>query len=929
MSAPFVGRRVELETLTRLVRRTLQDRSPASAVVTGEPGSGKTRLLAELLRVIREPRSVRLVGFEPMQQVPLVAAGDLLRHLANAPGDGPTVDRLVFGEGEQAPDPLRIFEAAHRALTSSGALLLTIDDLQWIDERSLALVHYLIRSAAPAHQPFIVIAVGRPSPAAAAFRSSLTSHVEAERRAIIDLKPLPLEDGRVLARAIDNALDDESAADLWRQAAGSPFWLEALARGHATEDRASLIRERLQDLSPDAGALLSVLAIGARPLTEGDLAELQGWVVERVRHAAREIVARGLSREVAGAISPAHDLIREATVAGLPAPIQRKLHAGLAEWIERTAGDDLPLLREALEHRVAADLPAGELAIRVLSSPQQRLLGGDGLRLITSIGEALEPGTPGRVELDRGLAALAGVVGEHQLALECWRRVATAVSDGADQQRSWFEAARSAYRLRRADEAHANLERARACGPTSVEVEVAMLALQAEIELWLDHQTALGAVTADRSLSIAVEMTAAAGGLEGLSPDARSASLAAHDVAIDAALQQDRADDVFRLSESSVLVAEGIDTETHVASVMRRAFGLQPLGRAREAEAHYRRAWQLAQEHILPTAMVEAGHGLARVLLDLGRLEESRSIAAQTVELERRIGHPPRRWGNAPSILHLTELALGDTSRVQALRDDARSEPDPHYRLAVHQAIAAWQARLHGPRVAAEVEAELAAAHHAAAKAGCPRCSRELSVMTAEAHARVGRTDDARLELARWESESTSDYLMRRIWGTRAHAAIARASGNDQAAVELLGGTLDELRSEGLQEDVLWALLDLGAALRATDRDRAVRAYTEAAALAEATGARTQGRLATQALRQLGVRAWRRSRVVPGGAGVATLSEREREVAMLVADGNSNREIADRLVVSPRTVERHVTNVLAKLGLRNRTELATLIRSGA
>jgi DNA-binding NarL/FixJ family response regulator len=46
-----------------------------------------------------------------------------------------------------------------------------------------------------------------------------------------------------------------------------------------------------------------------------------------------------------------------------------------------------------------------------------------------------------------------------------------------------------------------------------------------------------------------------------------------------------------------------------------------------------------------------------------------------------------------------------------------------------------------------------------------------------------------------------------------------------------------------------------------------------------------------------------------------------------VADGNSNREIAEALAVSPKTVERHVTNVLAKLGLRNRTELASFVRS--
>lgn len=929
MSVPFVGRERELAALGALTGRARRDRAPAAALVSGDPGSGKTRLLAEVMVRVQGSPSIRLSGFEPLQLVPLGAAVGLLRYLAKAPGDGAILDRLVFGTGDAHDrDPLRIFEAAHRALAKSGPLVLAIDDLQWVDERSLALIHYLLRSAASERQPFVVLAVARPSPVAASFRSSVAADVAADRCALIDLGPLPLEDGRFLVRAIDNRLDDAAAADVWRRAAGSPFWLEALAKGGARDDPSSLIEERLRDLGADAGALLAALAIGARPFAVEDFVGLLDWQIDRVRHAARELVASGLALEAAGTIRPAHDLIREATSASIPAAARRRLHVRLADWIEAGSGSDLPQLREALEHRVEAGLPAADLSIRLLSSPQHRLLGVAGLQQIASISDGLEHGTPVQVDIDRWLGELAAVLGDQELALDRWKRVADSASDPSERLNGRIEAARAAYRLRRADEAHANLDRAHALGPADAEAAIALGSLQAEIELWLDHETAAGSVTANRTLAAAERLIDDAGGLDRLTSKARRACLAAHDAAIDAALQEDRADDVLRLSEASVLVAEGLDAESYVASLMRPAFGLRPLGRAREAEMRYRRAWGYAKEHILPTAMVEAGHGLGRVLRDLGRLSEARAVAAQTVELERRLGHPPRRWGNAQSILHLTELALGDASRIQTLQQDARSEPDPHYQLAVHQAIAAWQARLHGPRAVDHVKAELAAAHDAAARAGCPRCSRELSVFTAELLARVGLVDEARRELVAWEAWATSDYLMRRVWGRRAEAAIAHASGDERAAIALLEASLDELRGEGLREDVLWALLDLGAALSTIDRGRAIRAYTEAAGQAEETGARTQGRIATQALRRLGVRAWRRGRAVRG-EGVSTLTAREGEIARLVADGNSNREIGEALVVSPKTVERHVTNVLAKLGLRNRTELATQIRSSS
>jgi DNA-binding NarL/FixJ family response regulator len=61
------------------------------------------------------------------------------------------------------------------------------------------------------------------------------------------------------------------------------------------------------------------------------------------------------------------------------------------------------------------------------------------------------------------------------------------------------------------------------------------------------------------------------------------------------------------------------------------------------------------------------------------------------------------------------------------------------------------------------------------------------------------------------------------------------------------------------------------------------------------------------------------------GGGVGSLSEREHEVATLVAAGHTNREIAGRLFISPKTVEAHISKIFAKLGVKSRVAVTSVI----
>ena len=109
---------------------------------------------------------------------------DLLRALVAQVATGVGSTELLPGDAneENSPlEPVRIFEAAPRALRAAGPALILVDDLQWVDELSLALCHYLVWAADANAQSLASIAAGRPSPNVASLSDSLSHFLAPER----------------------------------------------------------------------------------------------------------------------------------------------------------------------------------------------------------------------------------------------------------------------------------------------------------------------------------------------------------------------------------------------------------------------------------------------------------------------------------------------------------------------------------------------------------------------------------------------------------------------------------------------------------------------------------------------------------------------------------------------------------------------------
>jgi DNA-binding CsgD family transcriptional regulator/tetratricopeptide (TPR) repeat protein len=916
MSLAFVGRRDEL---ARLLSLGAPGR-PVAGVVLGAPGTGKTRLLAEAIAGAHDGDALKVAGFAAESSVPLAAAQPLLAALRAVPDHGARLTDLLSTDppqfSEASLQPLRVFEATHRCLAATSGRRIVVDDLQWVDPASRALVHYLVRAAHTDGTRLVVLVASRPVPVALDLLESFRRMLGDAGVELCELGALDREAGVSLVRELNPARSADEAAALWEATAGSPFWLSAAAASDATDRIEHLLARWMSAAGRDASAVADLLGIAGRPLTVDDVATFLGWTPQRTEEAVATMLATPLGAGDGADVDLAHDLVRDVVVQRLAPQRRKELHATLARHLTNRAGDDLAGLLAALHHaRSAGDVPL-TLALRVATSPGRRLIGSEALHDLLALADSGDRSDSRVLELETALATLASELGDEPTALDRWTSLAAGHADA--RRRAWaaLAAARAAFRLRQPDTSRSFIARARSLDLDDAVLTANLDAVESGVALWSDHRRDEADRLAARAADALRSGSAIDGDDEGVRGDALLAALnAQYDVATVAG--DDAA--MLRIAEEMVLTSAArplarLDAEREIG------FTLAMSGRIREAEGLLRRLCDVAEEQVLPAFWVDAAYSLASVCFELGKLGEAAELVENVGGLAERTGKYPMRRANLERLQHRLDVHRGSwQSAVRSLRIQAAAETDPHLRLGVLEECALWFSRVEGPRAAAEVRGLVEEGAGCASQSGCQRCGSRFSVMAAEALARVGAVTEAEGRMAGW-SPPAGAAAPPRFWQRRVDALIAAARAAAQAG-EGLAAIVEEAESHGWMIDGLWGRMDWAAAVRDRDGSRAVSLYTAAAATAVSLGAPTVERLAGQALRSLGVRNWRRGPTDPRG----TLTPREDEIARMVGAGLTNREIAESLFLAPKTVERHISNALAKLGARNRTELVSLL----
>lgn len=948
----LIGRAREV-TLLAAHLRELKSRTVPAVAVVGEPGIGKSRLLAELVDLSEADGYLTLMGraaqFE--REVPFAVFIEAMdAYLASQDSESFEVLGL-----KQLTELARIFPAlaglgtpgsgvvqaeryrAHYAvralldlLASGRPLVLVLDDLQWADQGSLELASYLLRR--PARRRAMLVLAYRPGEAPAILCEAQDDALAQGRLDLIDVGPLSPDDVRELIPA---DIGPSVHARLCDESGGNPFYLLQLLRS-------------LSAPTQDADA-------GAHGVASGDVPAA---------------VAAALAREVASLTGEGRKLLEGASVAGDPFALESALAAADLSETRLDALDELltlqllrptevprrfsfrhPIVRKAVyvetgvgwrlgaHARVrdalrAAGAPATELAHHV----EQAALPGD-IEAIAILEEAGKMGAPlapalaahwltaasrllpprdtaRRSELLVRISTALGASGRLEESRSALVEAIDLLPPGAETKRVHLSALLGAlgHLLGRHEEARAQLRSTLAGLPDPTSPEAATL----QIELAAD---AIYAADWDSALAWAERALAGAD-----SSGQRALSATAEALLCMACLGMGQIPEAEQHRAMAETHADGLaDAELgrRLGAPYCLGFAEYFLGRYEDGVRHLQRGIVLSRSSGRAHFLTHMKLGTAWNLIQLGRAVEATELADEAIEEARLVGNLQalawalgiRCWiacvvGNVEVALRMGEEAVivgadRDESLVSAL-------------VRAHLGMAHLESGAH-ERCVTEMERAGAPAFADFFSDQRPR----LCEVLCRAEIGLGRLKEAQDWVERGEAFAEGLGLpVASASAYRARARLLVAQDKPELAVELALAAAEMQESRCARIDAAHTRILAGQALAASqDPARAVAEFECAFEEFDACGAVRPRDQASRELRRLGRRVPRHGRRGSCSEGVEALSERQREIAELTAEGKTNREIAAVLFISEKTVEKHLSSIFGKLGISGRAAI--------
>ncbi|HET8815534.1 MAG TPA: AAA family ATPase [Solirubrobacterales bacterium] len=905
-------------------------------MIEASAGLGKTRLLQEArelgveagLTVVsaRATELERDYAFGLVQQL----FNHRLRALAEEEredvleGAGAARPALGLASGdEQNRDSFSVLHGLYWVTASQAErqpLLLAVDDIHWADTASLDYLAFLLTRLE--ELPALLLLTVRPDVPGQPPRLTQVLGDPVLRR--LSPSPLSLKGAAcLLASELDREPDPAFASACFEVSGGNPFLLTELsrtllergieptadqaesARGLAPERVARSVLLRVERLSGAAGKVAQALAILGDGSDLSLLAELAGLELKAVRGAADELRTSAVF-DGGDSLRFIHPLVRNAIYSEVTVGERARTHRRAATLLQErgaspeeiatqlVAGEpqgdraSVETLLEAGDRALATGAPRAAVAYmtRAWEEPPLADMRVDVLdQLITASFHAGDASALPAVEADVVRAAEndRSLLSRWGMPLTMVMAIQGRFEEGASMVKEAIEVAVAEGDVERAFQLEAHLSTLALMVPSVPKVN---------LERYLDEidpDSPAGRLAATiRIRSAMVNGTAeetAEAARWALANDGilfnEESELAAAGISVIALVVTDEVDEGLKAAEQALATAEEIGgVPQRIRGWYLRGFASWASGDLVGAEADIRQAIDLARLAGMFPMVVMITPSLVEILIERDELD---AAEAELRGLGLDAGPSPPTFGSVLLLIirgHLrweqrrVEEAAADFAALAAIAEDLALGPAP---IAM---AAPWAA---GTLIAT----------------GERERARELA-------------EDTLAWARRWGAPSSIAHVER---------AVAAARGGTEG-VELLREAVAVLEGSPRRLERVHALVDLGAALRAAGRRRDARApLREGLQLARRCGATRAAKRATAELQATGLTVRRYTPI-----GVESLTPSERRVAELAASGMTNRQIAQLLFVTVKTVEAHLSAAYDKLDIGSRGELANALK---